>query len=262
MDDVMVRSRYVRHGTPASRRKKKNIRESDTLAQHMTRQAVICVAVLVLVGILKSIDSGVTNFMTNQVKWVLQQDVDMKGVYQGIDDFFGRLFNGEAAGGNITDGDQDETDGSTAGDDNSDAAGDSQIASLLNTMIIPVEGPVSSPFGNRVHPIKKTVELHTGIDIEAVKGASIQAALDGEVIEAGEDKVYGNYLKVQNSDRVVTLYGHCSKLIAEKGQKITQGTVIAQVGDTGVAVGTHLHFEIQVDGKPIDPLGYLKLQVS
>lgn len=256
MDDVMVRSRYARHGAPASRRKRKNIRESNTLAQHMVKQLVICVAVLVVVGIVKSIDTGFTNFLSNQVKWVLQQDVNMDTVYQGVDGFFGRLFKGETDDGKTQTGDQDQ-----ASDTN--ATGDtSETDSLLSTMLVPVEGPVSSPFGNRVHPVKKTVEMHTGIDIEAVKGASIKAALDGEVIEAGEDKVYGNYLKIRDNDRIVTLYGHCSKLIAEKGQKVARGTVIAQVGDTGVAVGTHLHFEIQVDGKAVDPLNYLKLQVG
>ncbi len=130
------------------------------------------------------------------------------------------------------------------------------------TLLIPVNGAVTSPFGERVDPIKNVEGSHRGIDIAANKGVSIKAALDGTVIVAGVDDVYGNYIKIDHSNGVVTLYAHCSKLLVKKGQKIKKGAVIANVGDTGSAVGPHLHFEVVKDNRPLNPLEFIKLPMK
>ena len=126
-------------------------------------------------------------------------------------------------------------------------------------LLVPVAGFLGSPYGERMHPLEKVMKFHRGIDIEANNGDSIKAALAGEVIESGTEKTFGNYLKLKHSDGLETVYAHCSVLLSKKGQKVKQGEVIARVGSTGAAVGSHLHFEVWKDGKTVDPLAYIKV---
>jgi len=121
---------------------------------------------------------------------------------------------------------------------------------------------LGSAFGNRVDPIQKIVKFHYGIDIEAEKGTQIKAALAGEVLVSDTDPTYGKYIKIKHNDGITTVYAHCSSLLVKKGQKVKQGSVIAKVGDTGAAVGPHLHFEVWKDGKPLNPLNFIKVPVK
>lgn len=99
--------------------------------------------------------------------------------------------------------------------------------------------------------------MHSGIDIAADPGTEIRAAYSGIVSEVGSNSVGGNYISVVHRDGSETLYCHCSEIIAEKGDVIRAGEVIALVGSTGRSTGPHLHFEIIVDGKTENPLLYL-----
>jgi len=130
------------------------------------------------------------------------------------------------------------------------------------SFIIPVGGIIGSFFGERVHPIKKTIIFHKGIDIEAQSGTPIKAAYDGEVVEAGSEATYGNYIKIKHVDGLSTLYAHCSKLLVNKGQKVSKGDIIAEVGATGAADGPHLHFEVRKDNEAVNPLDYIELSDS
>jgi len=123
--------------------------------------------------------------------------------------------------------------------------------------VLPVSGKVSSPFGMRIHPITNAPEMHAGIDIEASKGTSIKAAMDGTVLEATNESSYGNYIKLGHTGGLTTLYAHCSQLLVKKGQAVKQGKVIAKVGDTGDAVGPHLHFEVSKGGEAVNPMEFI-----
>ncbi len=117
--------------------------------------------------------------------------------------------------------------------------------------IWPVKGVVTSKFGRRWG------RVHNGIDIAAPKGTPIVAAADGVVMESQRNfHGYGNLIIIDHGD-FVTVYAHCQKLIATKGQRVRKGQKIATVGDTGRATGSHLHFEIRYKTKPVDPLKYL-----
>jgi murein DD-endopeptidase MepM/ murein hydrolase activator NlpD len=201
---------------------------------------------------------------------------------QGTDDLSGGTEE-QSSVQNVDYSNYDEKDSVDAADTNSDTEGkkgtgsntsasDSKKTSDYKKLIesikskysflIPVNGSVTSPFGERVDPIKNVETSHRGIDIAANKGVSIKAALDGTVIVAGVDDVYGNYIKLDHSNGVVTLYAHCSKLVVKKGQKVKKGAVIGYVGETGAAIGPHLHFEIVKDGNPINPLEFIKLPLK
>jgi murein DD-endopeptidase MepM/ murein hydrolase activator NlpD len=117
--------------------------------------------------------------------------------------------------------------------------------------IWPVSGPVVSPFGMRWG------RMHTGIDIAVGYGTPIHAAASGRVIYAGWMDGYGNLVFVDHGGGISTGYAHQSSIAVSNGQTVSQGQVIGYVGCTGHCFGPHLHFEVRVNGSPVDPLGYL-----
>ena len=115
----------------------------------------------------------------------------------------------------------------------------------------PSRGTLTSRFGWRYR------RHHDGIDVAAPWGTPIQAARDGTVVFVGWHGGYGKVVFVSHGDGVVTVYGHASKLLVKVGDQVKQGQVIANVGCTGVCTGSHLHFEVRIDGQPVDPLKFL-----
>ena len=118
-------------------------------------------------------------------------------------------------------------------------------------LIWPVSGPVTSPFGWRWG------RLHEGIDIGVPYGTPIRAAASGTVIYCGWESGYGNLTVIDHGGAIATAYGHQSSILVACGQQVTQGDVIGYVGSTGHSTGPHLHFEVRVNGIPVDPMGYL-----
>jgi len=123
--------------------------------------------------------------------------------------------------------------------------------------VFPTDGPLTSWFGYRVHPIFGTLRFHSGVDIAAAGGCPIRAADSGTVIHAGWMGGYGNCLIIDHGGGYSTLYAHCSTLYAGYGQAVRQGQTVAAVGSTGYSTGPHLHFEVRINGDPVDPAGFL-----
>ena len=117
---------------------------------------------------------------------------------------------------------------------------------------------ITSPYGNRFHPVLRQHKLHTGIDIGAKAGADVIAANDGQVILAGWNNAYGQYIIIDHGGGISTLYAHNSSLLVKAGQEVKKGQVIAKVGNTGYSTGPHLHFEIRINGSPVNPMTYFK----
>ena len=124
------------------------------------------------------------------------------------------------------------------------------------TMVWPVHGPITSPFGWRIHPIFHVRKFHTGIDIGASYGTPIHAADGGRVIYATWMSGYGNTTIIDHGNGISTLYAHQSSIIVTSGP-VSKGQVIGYVGATGYATGPHLHFEVRVHGNPVNPVPYL-----
>ncbi len=124
-------------------------------------------------------------------------------------------------------------------------------------LLRPVAGPITSPFGPRVHPIFGTIRMHTGVDFGAATGTPIHAAAAGIVVWAGPQGGYGNAVIIDHGGGLATLYAHQSRVGVSVGQHVSANQVIGYVGSTGYATGPHLHFEVRVHGNPVDPMGYL-----
>jgi murein DD-endopeptidase MepM/ murein hydrolase activator NlpD len=133
--------------------------------------------------------------------------------------------------------------------------------------IPPTAGYLSSPFGVRLTPFSRSNEaddgllgFHTGVDITNAEGTPIQATADGEVEEAGWMGRYGNGVMIRHSDQFETLYAHMSKILVKEGQSIARGDILGNMGRTGNATGVHLHYEVRLNGRPVDPMPYMRLQ--
>lgn len=133
----------------------------------------------------------------------------------------------------------------------------SSLVPYTGKFLRPASGPITSGFGMRYHPILHRNRMHTGIDFGARRGSPIRATADGVVISAGYSRGYGNRIILAHGGRISTLYGHCSRLFVTTGETVHRGQKIAAVGSTGLATGPHLHFEVRVNGKPVNPRKWL-----
>jgi murein DD-endopeptidase MepM/ murein hydrolase activator NlpD len=131
-----------------------------------------------------------------------------------------------------------------------DGGGPTQTASNAG-LIWPVSGPITSPFGWRWG------RMHQGIDIGVSYGTPIHAAAAGTVIYCGWEEGYGNFVVLDHGGNLATAYGHQSRIAVTCGQQVNQGDTIGYVGCTGHCTGPHLHFEVRINGDPVDPMGYL-----
>lgn len=113
---------------------------------------------------------------------------------------------------------------------------------------------ISSGYGYRIHPITKKINFHNGIDIPAPKDTSVLASDDGIVNFAGYKKGYGNVVEIQHFDNKKTLYAHNDSIVVKVDQIVKKGQVIAKVGSTGNSTGNHVHFEVRINDKRINPL--------
>ena len=129
-------------------------------------------------------------------------------------------------------------------------------------MLWPLPGytKLSSTFKMRVHPITGVYKLHSGIDIPAPTGTNFLAANDGVVVKAGYNTAYGNMVIIDHGGGVSTLYAHGSAIKVTLGQNVKKGDVVLLVGNTGNSTGPHGHFEVRINGTPVDPLPYVTNQ--
>jgi murein DD-endopeptidase MepM/ murein hydrolase activator NlpD len=129
------------------------------------------------------------------------------------------------------------------------------------TFIKPIQGPITSPFGWRIHPIFKSRIFHSGIDIGGPNGGAIKAANSGKVIFAGWQGGYGKVVIIDhglvNGKPTTTLYAHMSSIGVSNGQSVSKGQVIGREGSTGYSTGPHCHFEVRINGVPQNPMQFI-----
>lgn len=123
----------------------------------------------------------------------------------------------------------------------------------------PLTGPmkVTSPYGERVHPIIGEEAFHRGIDLRARYGSPIFAPADGIVLYVGRKTAYGNMVVILHGGGITTIYGHLWKVAVQPYKRIQKGQLLGHTGNTGFSTGSHLHFEVRQDGEPMNPLEWL-----
>ena len=117
-------------------------------------------------------------------------------------------------------------------------------------------GKITSKFGNRNHPVLKSVKFHRGVDIAVSLGTPVYAGIRGIVTFAGKRGNYGNLVEIKGSDGIKVRYAHLSKIDVVAGQRVSDGEKVAETGNTGMSTGPHLHYEIIVDESPVNPLNF------
>jgi murein DD-endopeptidase MepM/ murein hydrolase activator NlpD len=135
----------------------------------------------------------------------------------------------------------------------------SERQSLINATpnIKPARGWLTSRFGYRVSPFSGKAAMHAGLDIAAAPGSPVYAPADGVVSFAGYDEGYGKLVSIDHGYGVTTRFGHTSQIYVQVGQKVSKWDVIAAVGNTGRSTGPHLHYEVRINGTPVDPINFI-----
>ncbi len=123
---------------------------------------------------------------------------------------------------------------------------------------LPGDPGISSEFGPRIDPFLGTPALHTGVDLVDGYGAPVRATAVGRVVSAGFDGGYGNMVEVDHGNGLSTRYAHLSSIDVVPGQNVSPGTVLGHIGATGRATGPHLHYEVRIDGQPVDPVRFMR----
>ena len=121
----------------------------------------------------------------------------------------------------------------------------------------PTGGPITSRFGSRFHPILKYTRMHSGVDFGGGYGAAVFSAGSGTVISAGSKGSYGNTVVVDHGGGRSTVYGHLSRMTVSDGQTVSTGQRIGSIGSSGLSTGPHLHFEVRINGRAVDPMRFL-----
>ena len=143
-----------------------------------------------------------------------------------------------------------------------DVATAERLKALMS--FVPLRMPLSgdpsltSGFGYRVDPFLGRLALHPGVDLAEAYGAEIHAAAAGRVAHAGPAGGYGIMVEIDHGNGLATRYAHMSEALVEEGQEVDKGAVLGRLGSTGRSTGPHLHYEVRVDGEPVDPERYLR----
>ena len=245
------------------RRSKRTNHKDDMFLRLTLVQLTAAVLIFLLLFLLIRKDEGMLIRITEEFRALTEEDWDLTAVLQGearsvFSQDRGEGFGVVAPGGESSAAPSDENPAVilTAASAVSGKASSSSLTESFygdNAPVLPVSGPVTSDYGERIHPITGEESFHSGRDIGADEGVGISAVYDGVVIGVGVGELSGNYVKIDHGDGLVALYCHCSRVFVEEGDAVRKGDVIAAVGHTGAATGPHLHFEIRLNGELTDP---------
>ncbi|HEY9593397.1 MAG TPA: M23 family metallopeptidase [Spirochaetia bacterium] len=202
----------------------------------------------------RSIPAGKTFSIPNAngLKYVVRRGDTLQGIARSWSvDFNGVLDWNNLTSSTITPGQEIFLPGARMNAD--------ELGRIMGSLFIfPAIGRISSYFGERPDPFTGIANYHNGVDIVNPPGAPIGAAAAGTVADVGFNNNYGNYVILRHTGGYQTLYGHMTRYIVSRGQKVRQGQKIGEVGTTGYSTGPHVHFSIFRNGQPIDPMRFLK----
>ena len=267
-----------------------NNKRNIKLFKKMLIQILVCSCMYFVIYTIHNSDYVFSEDFTNKTKDILSYDTNLYDIYQSIKEKIEEIMNNknqkseeiyngqdeqnseqvnqEENNGKGQESNEGNTQESIGGTEETEQLNENQqlsqaeqdIVDIKNTtsFIKPIEGVVSSKYGIRETATGNVPKNHTGTDIAANFGTKIKSSTDGEVVLASEEGDYGKHLKIQIGE-VSIIYAHCNNLYVKQGEKVVQGQEIAEVGTTGNSTGPHLHFEIRVHERTVDPQNILEL---
>ena len=243
----------------------------------MIVQILICISIYLVIYFINNSEYVFSKDFINKINEILSYDVNFMDLYNTIKDQYNKIIvnNSEQEQPKQTKEQEENTTQDGIGGAVEDLQNTSDVKEettkelsqseqdIINvknttTFIKPIEGIISSKYGQRDTATGRVPKNHTGTDIAANLGTKIKSASDGEVVLASEEGDYGKHLKIQIGE-VSIIYAHCNNLYVKQGDKVTQGQEIAEVGSTGNSTGPHLHFEIRISERTVDPQSILEL---
>ena len=287
MERAMTVEERIRRAEEIYERRKQNeglavIKESKTkekkdikLLKKMLIQLIVCICIYLIIYTVHNNQYIFSEDFIHKVKEIISYDIDFGKIYEDIKNYVIHSLNREEEKqkNEVNIEENAETNNGIGGateevveqaeevEENQSLSQEEQdIVDVKNTtsFIKPVEGSISSIYGYRDTATGTVPKNHTGTDIAATMGTKIKSATDGQVVLASEEGDYGKHIKVQIGE-VSIIYAHCNSLYVKEGDMITQGQEIAEVGSTGNSTGPHLHFEVRIAERTVDPQKILDL---
>lgn len=257
-----------------------NEKKDLKLLKKMFIQVMICILIYFAIYVIYNNEYVFSKDFIEKVNEILEYDTNFGELYENVKSKIQILVptnketiqeNTPNAEGTNTEAEQSNIEEDAIGGANEEIAeapepvkeltqAEQDIINVKNTttFIKPVDGVISSKFGQRDTATGRVPKNHTGTDIAANMGTKIKSATDGEVVLYSEEGDYGKHLKIQIGE-VSIIYAHCNALYVKQGDKVVQGQEIAEVGSTGNSTGPHLHFEIRISERTVDPQSILEL---
>ena len=261
----------------SEKKEKKDIK----LLKKIVIQLIICTCIYLIIYTIQNNKYIFSEDFINKVNEIISQDIDFAKLYEDTKNYIMSLFNKQESqednqeqntntveenqnnngiGGAVEENQQAEETNQETQENQNLSQEEQDIINVKNTtsFIKPVEGTISSIYGFRETATGSVPKNHTGTDIAAPMGTKIKSATNGQVVLVSEEGDYGKHLKIQIGE-VSIIYAHCNNIYVKEGDQITQGQEIAEVGSTGNSTGPHLHFEIRISERTVDPQKILEL---
>ncbi len=259
-------------------KKDKSDKKDIKLLKKMIVQLIVCICIYLVIYIIQNNQYIFSEDFINKVNEIISYDIDFGKLYEDSKNYIMSIFqkeenqsNSNSSEENIVEENQvnngiggaaEETETSPENvEENQNLTQEEQdIMNVKNTtsFIKPIEGTISSTYGFRETATGSVPKNHTGTDIATTTGTKIKSATDGQVVLVSEEGDYGKHIKIQIGE-VSIIYAHCNALYVKEGDIVTQGQEIAEVGSTGNSTGPHLHFEIRISERTVDPQKILEL---
>lgn len=265
--------------------KEKNDKKDVKLLKKMIIQLIVCICIYFVIYTIQNNQYIFSEDFINKVNEIISYDIDFPQVYEDAKNYLIGVFSSQRENENQEQNNEtneiqsNETANGIGGavEENGEIVGEEtteretaeeqnlsqeeqDILNVKNTtsFIKPVEGTISSTYGYRETATGNVPKNHTGTDIAAILGTKIKSATDGQVVLVSEEGDYGKHIKIQIGE-VSIIYAHCNSIYVKEGDMVTQEQEIAEVGSTGNSTGPHLHFEIRISERTVDPQKILEL---
>ena len=231
------------------------------LLKKMLIQMTVCSLIYFFIYIVQSSNNIFAQNCIDKINEFLSYDTSLNHFYESVKNYINNYqtsLNSEKKEENIINNNdaiiiqQDNNNENNVVDNYTQEEIDIQNIKNSVNFIKPIEGTITSKFGQREPTTSTVPKNHTGIDIAAIVGTKIKSATEGEVVLVSEEGDYGKHIKIQNGE-VSILYAHCNNIYVKQGEQIKQGQEIAEVGSTGNSTGAHLHFEIRICERTVNP---------